>query len=911
MADPPPDVVVQAVDWSDVAYQLTNGALKRSAEAKAGESIAGTLAEGLVGGLHAVLKAFVPIATLLGKGLVELEEPLQPVIAGFVGPVIRGLFGAQIDDAALTRRLSSGEAGAAAKSIVDGFMRAIMGDSGAEIAPGDEGAMRLANAAVAASLESMILATIPELLSDMLGEFGPRLTALTELPEEIIRILGVSRLLRRALTPYVNATCATPALWSVNKKYRPTLLGVSTLARQILRDPANADAWREELRRLGYSDARIAALLNEARHFFSPSDVRALEYRGAWDQATALQHLRDQGYTEKDATDALRLEGLRRIQALEDAEANAIIAAYVAGDIDKATLGAMLQTAVSVEVERTLRTEEAETRRAANVTHLSLSQVAAMVKSGVLSLADYRATAERLNYDADAVTALDLQLRWEMNQAAKIADLKAEQAKERAAAQAQRDADRQKKLAEIAAQRALDRRGSEADLEAAAVRGLIPLARVEEVYAQKYDEDTAAILMETLTAKRQDYLDAQQKAADAAKRAAVKNIDVGSLQQAVLTHVLTLNEFTTRLGQLGFPAADAAILTSTLAARLQALSDAQAKRDAAAAAAKVKSIDLGRFETLVRRGHRTIAEYQALLASLGYDEGSIAAMVELLQLKIDDDARAAQLRAAKAAAADKRGLTLDDMRRAVILGITPIAAYTPFLLQLGYSTDDAAVLVRELQADVDEAAAARARRKAADARLQAPRAPLADVRRAAQLGLIPVPVYVDRMKADGYTDDDVAIELDLLTAEIAKTKADEAAAAARDAASGQKGLTLAQLAAAVLAGTAPIGQYTARALAIGLSADDAATLTATLQAQLDATAAARARKAQLAAEGADRELARADVEKAVRGGLKTLDDYDAWLQSAGYASDDAALLVAELQAAIGGGGGTSGTGTGA
>jgi len=904
MADTQPDIVVAATDWSDIGYQIFNGFLKRFVESKAGESIPGTVAEGAILARHAVFEGLVVFATLMGKTLLAVEEPMQPLIAGFVAPVIQGLFGAPVDAAALGKTLTADQAQAAGRAIVDGFLKAIVGDAGGEVEPSTDGSTRMAAAAVSASLHSVINAVLPEMLSDCLGEFGPSFTALTEIPEEILRTLGVSRLVRRALGPFVTATCTTPATWALNKKYRPTLLGASTLAKQITRNPDFAERWKEDLRRDGYSEDRIAALLNEQRHFFSAAEVRTFTYRNEWSEDAGLQHLRDQGYDEKAATYALRLEGIHRIEQLESAESAAIIAGYVRGDIDRADLLAMLGTSVSVQTERTLLTEEADVRRAANPSRLTLSQIEAMVKSGVLSLADYRARAVELNYPDDEINALDLQLRWEISKERDLAALRDEQAKERAAAKAAADLARQQKLAAVAAQRALDRRGSEADLEAAAIRGLIPLARVEEVYRAKYDPDTVDALLGTLADKRTAYVAQQQAADDAKRRAAVRNIDVGSLQQAVLTHLLTLDEFRQRLVELKFSADDAALLAATMAARLQALDAARTQRDEASAAAKIKHIDLKSFELLVRRGHRTLRDYDALLASLGYEDGSRAAMEELLQLQIDDDAAAAKLRAAKTAAAAVKGLTLDQMRRAVILKLRPITDYTPFLLQLGYTTPEAQLLVAELQADVDEAAAATARRDAADRRSQAPRAPLADVRRAARLGLIDIPVYVARMKADGYTDDDVAIELDLLTTEIAQLQQQQAAAAAADAASGQKGLTLAQLAAAVLAGVQPIGAYTARAAAIGLSPADAQTLTATLQAQLDTTAAARARKAQLAAEGADRELRRADVEKGVRDGLKTIDDYRAWLQGAGYADDDAALLVAELQIALDGAGGT-------
>jgi hypothetical protein len=899
MPDVPPDIVVSAVDWSDVAYQMTNGVIKRWVETKLDQSIPSTAAEAATLAKHASLESLVWVATTIGQILVKIEEPLAPVIAGFVVPVIQGLFGAQVDAAALRKTLTQDQAQAAGKAIVAAYVKSITGDADGEVGPSTEGSTRMAAAAVGATLESVVNAVLPELLSDMLGEFGPRMTALTQIPEEVLRTLGVSRLVRRALTPFVTATCTTPATWALNKKYRPHLLGASTLARLIARDPDQKDKWMEDLRRDGYSDERIAALLLEQSHFFGPGDVREFEYRNYWTHDQALQHLRDQGYSEQAAADALRLEGLKRIATLETQEADAIIAAYVAGDLDRGALLSMLNTSVSIPVERTLLTERADVERAARVKRLTLTEIAAMVKTGVLTYADYRGRADELGYPPGDVDALDLQLRAEIDKQKSIAQHRADQAAAKAAADAAKAAEKAKKLEEAQAAQALAKRGTEAQLSDAAIRGLIPLARVEEVLTTKYDSDTVQILMDDLAAKRQDYVAKQQAAADAVKRAAVRNIDVGALQAAVLEGVLTLDEFRMRLGQLKFTAADADLLAETLGAKVDAQNAAKAARDEAAKKAAIKHIDLNRFELLVRRGHKTMNDYTAFLASLGYDAGSVAAMADLLQTTIDKDAQAAQIRADAAKKAATKGVTLEQVRRAIIVGVRDITTFTPWLLANGYSAADAKLLVDELQVDVNEAAAARARRAQADRAVQAGRAPLADVRRAARLGFIPVAVYFARLTADGYTADDIAIESDLLSAEIAAGKAQEAAAAAADAAATHKGLTLAEIAAAVLAGVEPIGDYYARAVAIGLSTDDATTLQQTLQEKLDVTAVARARQQQLAAEGADRDIARALEAKGVKDGLKTFDEYRAWLLSAGYGDDDAALLVAELQIEMG------------
>jgi hypothetical protein len=66
----------------------------------------------------------------------------------------------------------------------------------------------------------------------------------------------------------------------MNKLHRPTLLGAGTLAKQIARHPEKKEQWIEDLRREGYSEDRIEALLNEQAKFHSVSDVYRLTRAG-------------------------------------------------------------------------------------------------------------------------------------------------------------------------------------------------------------------------------------------------------------------------------------------------------------------------------------------------------------------------------------------------------------------------------------------------------------------------------------------------------------------------------------------------------------------------------------------------------------------------------------------------------
>jgi hypothetical protein len=720
------------------------------------------------------------------------------------------------------------------------------------------------------------------------------------LPENIIKALGVSRLVRRAIGPLVTVCAATPMEWHVNKKYSPTLLSTGAAVQQILRGQGQADEWKEDLRRQGYSEKRIAVLLNQARKFFSPSDVRTFYARGEWTGEQAEQHLRDQGYDSDTAHDALRLEGLKRFEQLEGQEAAVLVGAYAARDIDRPTFLSLLDTAVTPAAERALYTELADLRRAVNIRRLSLSQVETMVKSNILNFRDYRAAAEREGYPLDDVTALELQLRWEIDKQHTIdehrAALDAERAAEKAARTPRPPSVESRSTPSARSPAAAPRRTWNGPRFTAE----IPIARVAEVYAAHYDDDTVGILVDELEGARQAYLD-EQAARDAAKqRGARRNLDTGALDQAFLRGHLTAPELRGRLIAIGFDAGDADLLVAT-AVDQKADADALAKKRAAAdAAAKKREIDLGRFERLVRKGARTMGQYVTLLQSLDVDEAAIPDFVAALQVLIDEDAAARAEREKAAAAPAPQGLTLEQFRRAVVLGVKTLDQFSAYLIDARYTTDAQEVLIAELRADLDDAELARRRRAAPVPGSATPGTTLATIRRAAQLGIITPDAYIDRLRALGYSDDDLDLELELLLTEIADVQEARRRREVEPPAGAPAGLSLAELERAVKAGVSTIEDYRARAVALGKSPEEIAVLAAVVEREVQTLSAARAAHdnlgLRLAAAGDDLKA----LDAGVKDGSLSIVDYLAELGARGVAADEAQLVAAYVAFTIGG-----------
>jgi hypothetical protein len=868
-----------------------------------GKMIQGAIVNALGIALSGFISGAAWIAVTLARGIMRAEGRSDASFQELASAGAEDLFGVPVrvrqPGVGGGRKLDPGTA----RSLGDAVLKTIANTSGAtaggELQPSMTGAEGYLTNVLGMVFEGWLEGAMVDTLSlGYLGKFG-------DLDDLVYQALGFGRLSRRVLSPLVDATVATPAEWFIHKTYRPTLLSTGEILKAFQRGDYTGDEAAEELSRLGYSNKRQDNLLKSAVKRLSLDEVLTLVRQGTLDRAYALQNLRDEGFDEQTAQYVVVAAESKRFDAIQDNSLPSVIRAYVNRDISESEFRTYLPAIVSDPLELDSYVTAARTQRGLNIKRLSHGEVIDCVELGILSRVDYRRWLEREGYPPEDAAALELRLVKRHDEKADIEDERQQIAAARAAEKAAKDEATAKRKAEIEAERALHRRGPLSDLERAAIRGLVPLARVKEVLAGQYDADTVDILLDLVEGDRVAYVEQQQRAADAKLRAGRRNIDVGDVERAVLADVLSLNEYRARLVAMGFDAGDVAILSKTLAARKADLDDARAKRAAAEQEAKRHSIDLSRFERLVRRGLRTFAQYDALLTTLGFDDGSRAAMADLLRLDIADDEAAREARNAPKPPPAPKGLTLEQMRRAVVLGLESDDAFQTYLGQAGYTSDAQRVLLAELRRDVADAEAARRQREATETASGVVVLPLSRVARAARLGLISPATYQARLVRDGYTADDIAIELELLLVEIADERAAQtrrdALAAALDE---PRALTLQQIERAVKAGTQNINDYRF-ALAQVYGSDDVDVLARTLEAELETLTDARGRRVTIGGELAARTLSIGDLEAGVKAGALTFGQYRDQLIRWGYGADDAelltALLVEKLSAAPAGG----------
>ena len=345
---------------------------------------------------------------------------------------------------------------------------------------------------------------------------------------------------------------------------------------------------------------------------------------------------------------------------------------------------------------------------------------------------------------------------------------------------------------------------------------------------------------------------AQAKAAQASAAhgtAKARAISLADTARAVRLGLTPIDTYTAQLAAAGFDQADSDLMVGILRTEMQADAAKAATRASTAGAKTSKAATMAQLEQEVIHGVRPIADYTAELAQLGYSVGDQRDLTELLQLRVDQAAAAAAKRAAAGTALANRGISLTDAERAVKLGVVPITTYTSMLQTAGFTPEAITVLQATLLAEVAKAKKAQTAANKAGAALAVKGISLPELERAVIAGVRPIGDYSAMLEAQGYSAADNSTLTELVQLKVEQAQRAAAAHADAEGKATQKGISLAQEEAAIVAGDLPMSDYDALLTSLGYDAVDRAVLEQLLQAKIGAAAAKAAGKQPAPAGG--------------------------------------------------------------
>jgi hypothetical protein len=837
-----------------------------------------------------VSKAIGPIAAGIGKGINASEESLSELAAS----TLSGMFGISLSSGELA---GAGAGGSAGQRVADAVLRG-MGTAAAPLQPSDVNAKNF----VALSMNVALKGWLQGFLFEILGEAG---TLGTVKPEEFARItevledaLGLGRLTRRVLQPYLTAVAITPFQWQVNKTYSPALLSPALAAQQYYRARWTKDQAIEELARQGWSADRIEAHFNAAAKHLAATDIVWMVRKGVTDTKTATDLLADLGYDAIAAAQLLNVENAKATHAIVDKHADLVATRWVDGFVDDAELQSWLSQSEQDDALRAVLVETLQSEQKIPVKRISKADIEQCVLRNILSIVDYRQWLSDERYDPKSAIAMELLLQETIQdkQAAAAAKLAAQKARDAAAAQ--KAVDDAKKKAALELQQDT-KQPSLSDIRQAFVRGLVPIDRyATALAAAKYAPADIAFLVEAAQQDRDAQAALQAKRDAAAATPAATVLSLGTLDQLVLAGVFSLEEYGRRLAGAGFSSDDAAALVALMTTKLAQQSDAKARQAAADQALAAKGLSRADEERAVRKGVQTLAQYAAWLQAQGFSEGDAAILAATLQTDLATAAAAQRLADQVNATPAAKTLSLAQLETAVVAGVRPIDDYVAALKQLKYSGDDIDTLATLLQQKIDDAAAARAKHdQVAQATATKPLS-ISQVERGVILGSIDMAGYQDYLARAGYGPDDVALLVANLTVELQLARAQQATRDAAAAKLAAAGVNLADLEAQILAGAGDIETYRGALLARQIPPADVDVLLTVLQRQLDAQQDAVDLEATVAGALKAKSLSLPQWQAAVKDGTRTLADFGAFLEGQGYSLADAQVLITAAAEAI-------------
>lgn len=831
---------------------------------KLGKVVEPAIATALAKFFGGVMTAGADVAAALATRLAEGEEIATPAFGRLAATAIKDLLGADVSPADFAGRGQRNQRTAASSAIGSAVLRALVGSPNA-IDPSTEPAKQYITTVMQLGLEGWLQGWITEFLTSVIPGID-NLQTFGELDDILSNTLGLGRLSRRVIGPFLDVQVVRPTLWHVNKQYRPELLTPSELARQVARGRLSREAALEELARQGWSPERSEALLSNAAKFFSVADAYLSWRMGMWSREQAAAHLREQGYTIEQADHALQLQTARDVAAFEESLASAAVTAYADRRITRAEFSEIVRSSLHDQQTAARLIELGEARRALNRRQLSASEARRLAFARILSVIDYRRALEAEGYDDFAVTALELELRQELEEQRDLEELRAQQAAERAAEKQRRAEERARREAELAEKRARSYPAL-AEFKRAYVRGLIPLDRYAAALArEKVAPEDADFLIADAELEREAYRDQIERRRQAEARDTSPGVPIGVLEESVLRGIIPIEDYARDLERREFDPDEVRTFVNLLANRVADRRRAEEQRAEADRRAQLSGVSLATWERAVRMGVRNRAQYAAFLEALGTPEIAEALILDLLdaQLRADDEARRA--REAAEAAARARGLSLDQRRRAVLMGVRPIEYYSEGLIASGLDADAQRVLLDLLEVELDAAEAARQRREEMAGALDDPELSLSQIERAVRLGILAPDALRERARARGFSAEDAELLVQLAVLGIPDVRRGQEREREVSEELRARGISLGDFKQLVRRGIRSPEEYTAFLAQYGYTGDDAALLRQLLEEEIGADLDGL--RARIAAKLAKAENAPplAEFEAALRSG---------------------------------------------
>lgn len=254
-----------------------------------------------------------------------------------------------------------------------------------------------------------------------------------EYGEQMAQNLGLSRLVRQAMRPFIQTLIANPFQEGLNRQYRPHTMDAKQIANAYIRGEIDRSDYADRLKGLGYKDHDIDLLISDTYNRLPFRDVFILHENGIISDSDMQSRIAALGFNTSDIGLMLQARNFESVAGIQRE--------YIKGAISDLQKGAISQATFEADVDNTNLSKEekhwykilALNRTSNRHKQLSLGFLKRAYLDASITLDEYIQHALALGYSQADVDLLEVELLFEQKQHATAAAKKAAAAATKAA----------------------------------------------------------------------------------------------------------------------------------------------------------------------------------------------------------------------------------------------------------------------------------------------------------------------------------------------------------------------------------------------------------------------------------------------------------------------------------------------
>lgn len=231
-----------------------------------------------------------------------------------------------------------------------------------------------------------------------------------EYGEMMAKNLGLSRLARRALQPFVQTLIATPLQQGLNKQYRPHVMDTKQLASAYIRGDIDRSDYADRLALEGFTDGDIDLLIKDTYTRLPLRHVLILQDNGFLSDDDAQQRIQALGFNTSDIPLLRQAISLEEVLGIDREYIKGAIADYHAGLISQQTLEADIDSTTLPAIEKAAYKRNAENRIVRQRKILSLGFMKRAYLDGQVSIDELLDHAKAEGYSQDDVDIIETEV---------------------------------------------------------------------------------------------------------------------------------------------------------------------------------------------------------------------------------------------------------------------------------------------------------------------------------------------------------------------------------------------------------------------------------------------------------------------------------------------------------------------